>query len=571
MFKLLLIAEPAEEIVAHLSLWFELTVLIDSSRVLKILNEQQFDVLLYQLTHMNSKVLWLLNQILCYQPNLPIVILSETNDQNGTLKVIQMGVQDWICSSELNFPILKNRLWYAIERKHSQLMLWETYNTLERLFRKRMQENQHLTQKLQQEIQRRHSIEEALLTNRLFMENLISALQDGLVLINQHGMMLRVNPRFCTMVDYREEELIGLLPPFPYWSEQLQETGGNNFQNENFQGGEYLFKRKNGELFPALVSPGKMRDSQNNHLYFYLIKDLTEQKAIEQEAIQYREHLEELVLQRTRALERANQQLIEATLERQRAEASDRQHLQTLTHASRISMMGEMATEIAHELNQPLTAIRVYSEACLHLLTLNKSDDIAQALQEITQEAQRASGIIRDMRRLARNDDIQRSKIHVNELIQGIAHLIEMEAQWHEVPLRLRLALKLPWVFVNSLLIEQVIFNLARNAIEAMDAIPKRKRMLTIETTYNAIENSIETAIIDTGPGLSTQAIEQAFKSFFTTKPSGVGLGLSICQSIIKNHQGRLWALANTHHGTTFYFNLPIVSEREVIEENDNG
>ena len=155
-----------------------------------------------------------------------------------------------------------------------------------------------------------------------------------------------------------------------------------------------------------------------------------------------------------------------------------------------------------------------------------------------------------------RKAEHQPEALELNSLVQEVAHFAEVEARWHDVFIELRLTEPLPKVMADGVLIEQVILNLARNAIEAMAGADTSGPKLTIQTQVNG-GNMLQVTISDTGPGLSPQALMRVFEPFFTTKPTGMGMGLSICQSIIEAHSGRLWATPNSHLGTTFLL-LPI-------------
>ncbi|MCP4696728.1 MAG: hypothetical protein GY862_07755 [Gammaproteobacteria bacterium] len=282
-----------------------------------------------------------------------------------------------------------------------------------------------------------------------------------------------------------------------------------------------------------------------------------------EELLANHERLEELVQKRTREVEKAYAQLQAEVAERKKAEALERKHMRQLAHASRLSMMGELATQIAHELNQPLAAIATYSGACIRLLNQEQEKrpeeypDLLAALQEVGGEAQRAGKIIRQLRRLVSYEEIHQTALDINGLIREVVHLVEVEAQWHSVTLQLAFADGLPPVIADRILIEQLILNLTHNAIEAMDNIAADKRVLKIRTASVGADE-IEVAVADNGPGLSPMAMNQVFDCFYTTKSNGIGLGLSVSQSIVKIHHGRLWVDENVQEGTTFRFAIPI-------------
>ncbi len=247
--------------------------------------------------------------------------------------------------------------------------------------------------------------------------------------------------------------------------------------------------------------------------------------------------------------------------EHKKLDAEDRMRLLETTHVARINTMGEMVAEIAHELNQPLAAITIYSDTITRMLSRGEHNqqEITSALGEIKLQALRASEVITRLREFVSKKERQLESIEINKLIESVLHLIEVEANWHGVNVKLCLAENLPEIHVDKILIEQVIFNLTRNAIEAMDGIEKAKRFLLIKTTLGK-HNQIELSVEDSGPGMSIAEIEQAFVPFHSSKQHGMGMGLSICNSIIRAHQGRLWAIPNESGGTTFSFTLPIIT-----------
>jgi C4-dicarboxylate-specific signal transduction histidine kinase len=232
-----------------------------------------------------------------------------------------------------------------------------------------------------------------------------------------------------------------------------------------------------------------------------------------------------------------------------------------LAHVSRLSTMGEMATEIAHELNQPLTSIATYADACLRLLANNGDavEDVNGALQNIANQAQRGGQIIRGLREFVGKGEGARSTTDINHLIRDVVKLAEVEARWHSVKMSMALAADLSAVMVDKILIEQVLLNLIRNAIEAMENVDMDTRQLNITSSLTP-EDKVCIAVQDTGPGLSEEAQKKVFDRFYTTKANGMGIGLAICDSIIQEHGGELWTAPNTPCGTTFFFTLPLMT-----------
>lgn len=245
-------------------------------------------------------------------------------------------------------------------------------------------------------------------------------------------------------------------------------------------------------------------------------------------------------------------------------EALDKMHLLETAHVARINTMGEMVAELAHELNQPLAAITIYSDAVNRMLGKETPNipEIQNALGEIRLQAGRAGEVIRRLREFVSKREIHNEQIQINILIKDVMNLISVEARWYETEVKLELGEAILPVMVDRILIEQVILNLTRNAIEAMCAIDQNKRRLTLKTSRGA-HNEVILAVGDTGPGLTVAEIDKIFEPFYTTKVHGMGMGLAISRSIIKAHHGRLWAIPNEYGGTTFTFTLPYQSMKE--------
>ena len=229
---------------------------------------------------------------------------------------------------------------------------------------------------------------------------------------------------------------------------------------------------------------------------------------------------------------------------------------QRLTHVSRLATVGEMSAGIAHELNQPLTAVANYAQACDRLLARPDPDitEIREALREITAQAVRAGDIIRRLRTLARNDLIERQTCDMNVLVEELRELILLDAQTGSVSCKLDLTPYLPTVEVNRAQVQQVIVNLVRNAIEALAGEPTAQ--VCIRTAL-APQDEVEIAVCDNGPGLTQAVMTRLFDPFCTTKPNGTGLSLAISRTIIKAHQGSLEHRPNSPRGACFIVRLP--------------
>ncbi|MET0680205.1 MAG: PAS domain S-box protein [Burkholderiales bacterium] len=248
---------------------------------------------------------------------------------------------------------------------------------------------------------------------------------------------------------------------------------------------------------------------------------------------------------------------------RRRAEEQARQHLQSLAHVTRVSSMGEMASAIAHEINQPLTAIANYTYASVRMLRSGAAaqDEILEVLQRVAGEAERAGEVVRRMRSFVRGDEGQVQEVDANFLVNEVVRLAAAEARQNGVELDTRLEVGLQVVLADSIQIQQVLLNLVRNAIEAIAMSGAEERRVLLSTRASG-EDMIEIAVADTGPGLAGTDLEKVFEPFYTTKPEGIGIGLALSRSIADAHGGRLWATANAGPGATFRLTLPIAHER---------
>ncbi|OOZ42269.1 histidine kinase [Solemya pervernicosa gill symbiont] len=252
--------------------------------------------------------------------------------------------------------------------------------------------------------------------------------------------------------------------------------------------------------------------------------------------------------------------------ERKEAAEELRQHQAEFAHIARVSTMGEMASGIAHEINQPLAAIANYTRASIRMLESGKGDieQITEIMTRAANQADRAGEIIRQLRNFIRKETPERSRVDINNLVREVAVLIGPEANKSRVTIDLNLQSELPPVHAHAIQVEQVALNLARNAIEAMAESDASTRQLTI-TTAPGDDKTLSVKVSDTGPGITAEAQEQLFDQFFTTKPRGMGLGLSISRGIIEAHEGRLWVETNVAAGTTFSFILPTAESEETL------
>lgn len=248
--------------------------------------------------------------------------------------------------------------------------------------------------------------------------------------------------------------------------------------------------------------------------------------------------------------------------EQKRAEEQARHHMNELAHVSRLSAMGEMASALAHEINQPLASILTYAQATLRLLESGEPSELRHAVKRVIKNTERAGDIVRHLRDFVRKGEPQRTLVKVNYLVREVVRLTAAEARQSGINVSLDLANDLDPIHVDNIQLQQVLFNLLRNAMEAINAGTGDRRELSIHASQNG-ENCVEIAISDSGPGIPAAIADRLFEPFVTSKPHGMGIGLSISRSIIDAHGGRIWATRNPDQGTTFHIRLPIRSEND--------
>ena len=244
--------------------------------------------------------------------------------------------------------------------------------------------------------------------------------------------------------------------------------------------------------------------------------------------------------------------------ERKRNEELKRLHDAEVAHLSRISTMGNMASGLAHEINQPLGAILNYTGVCANLLKLNPvpTDKLRAALDDVVSETSRAGEIISRIRSFVAKRAPKSAAVDVNELVRESISFVDFELRHQGISMELRIASGLRPVLADTIQIEQVLVNLIHNAMQAMATTPPTRRHMTIETAP-AEKGMVQVSVTDTGVGISTEGLKRLFEPFFTTKPEGLGLGLNISRSIVESHGGRLSASTNPKGGMRFSFTLP--------------
>lgn len=377
--------------------------------------------------------------------------------------------------------------------------------------------------RLRRHVQRRLAAEEALHNEVAFRKAMEDSVQTGLRARALDGRVTYANPAFCRMVGWPAEELVGKLPPMPYWSdEHIEETRdmmdrilSGQAPREGF---EMRFRRRNGEVFDALIHEAPLIDGHGKHTgWMSSVVDITERK---------------------RNTELARQQ-------EERLQAS-----------ARLITMGEMASSLAHELNQPLSAISSYTSGCRNLIAENAPlDQIDEALAKCQQQAQRAGRIIRRIYEFARRHEPKTEACDVGNLIADMMVLVEADARRRKTQVIADIAPQLPVIHADPVLLGQALLNLMRNGIEAMAEIEPTARTLAIGARF--VEGHILITVADRGCGIPDEVAAHLFEPFFTTKQEGLGVGLNICRSVVEAHRGRLWFEPNPDGGTVFRLILP--------------
>jgi two-component system sensor histidine kinase DctS len=376
---------------------------------------------------------------------------------------------------------------------------------------------------LRRDVQQRHAAEQALREEHAFRTAMEDSLQTGLRARDLEGRITYVNPAFCRMVGWSADELVGHAPPMPYWADEEMDTA--RALNDRILAGrgpstgyEIRLKRRNGETFPALIHTTPLIDAGGRQTgWMSSIVDLSEQR---------------------------------------RAEERERQQQERLQASARLVAMGEMASSLAHELNQPLAAISSYATGSLNLIDSGRTDlaEIRAVLAKTQAQAQRAGQVIRRIYDFVRRAEPKTEPCDLRQLIDETIALVEVEARRRKVRIVREVADGLPTVAGDRVLLGQALFNLMKNGIEAMDRSPDAQ--LTVRA--DADTELAVIAIADRGPGVPAEAAKSLFEPFYTTKEEGMGMGLNICRSIVEAHQGRLWLEPNPDGGSVFFVSLPM-------------
>jgi two-component system sensor kinase FixL len=244
--------------------------------------------------------------------------------------------------------------------------------------------------------------------------------------------------------------------------------------------------------------------------------------------------------------------------QRTQVEADLQRTQSALTHAARVATLGELSASIAHEVNQPLAAIVTNGEAAVRWLSRDPPDlgEARDALGRTIQDSRRASEVIRRIRSLSKKSDHKRAMIDLNDVLAESLALLQREIGAHGVAVQLHLAERLDAIVADRIQLQQVVMNLLMNAMQAMDGVASAQRRLVVRSFMDE-ERAIRAEVEDSGVGFDDEAAKHLFNAFFTTKDTGMGIGLSICRSIVEAHGGRIWASRNAGPGATFHLSLP--------------
>jgi two-component system, LuxR family, sensor kinase FixL len=358
------------------------------------------------------------------------------------------------------------------------------------------------------------------------LKALLDAAVDGIILINHVGLIQVFNRSAERLFGYESAEVLGrnvsmLMTENDQCAHDryLARYAATRVPHIIGKGREIDARRKDGSVFPALLSVGVVAGTEPPRFVGF-VHDITARRQSEEDGLRLQERL---------------------------------------MHVSRLATIGEMASGIAHELNQPLAAIATYAHACDRLLALPEPDieEIQTALREIAEQAVRAGDIIRRLRSLTRAESTQHGPADVNDVIAELTDLIQSDAKAHGVAFRADLAPNLPQITLDRAQIQQVVLNLVRNALEALALAQLDTREVVVRTRLTP-EGEVEIAVCDTGPGVDSRIVDHMFDPFCTTKAAGTGLGLAISRTIVSAHGGSLEYLPHVAAGACFAIRLPL-------------
>lgn len=370
----------------------------------------------------------------------------------------------------------------------------------------------------------RKQAELALREREAHLRSIIEANPDALIVIDERGLIESFSPAANRLFGYTADEVMGrnisMLMPSPY-SEQHDGYLARYLRTGEKRiigiGRVVVGLRKDGTTFPMELSVGEVA-SAGRRVFTGFVRDLTERQT------------------RERRLQELQEELF---------------------HVARLSEMGQMASALAHELNQPLTAIANYLQACRRIIDASGDrvpPNIPEIMEKTVLQAARAGQIIRRLREFIQKGETERAQENLNKVVEEATALALVGAKELGVRPMFDFASDIEAVLIDKIQIQQVVLNLVRNAVEALTECEQRN--LVVKTVREDGEAVV--SVRDTGPGLADVVLQNLFQPFITTKQKGMGLGLSICRSIVEAHGGRLWATPNPDRGVTFSFTLPV-------------
>ena len=383
---------------------------------------------------------------------------------------------------------------------------------------------------LARDFRARQQAESELAQALAFRKAMEDSLVTGLRARDLEGRITYVNPAFCDMVGFAADELIGQSNPVPYWPpEMAQDYAARQVQRLSGlspvrEGVESVFMRKDGTRFPVLIYEAPLITTVGKHTgWMSAVLDMTAQRRAEE-------------------LSRASQERLQAS--------------------ARLATVGEMASLMSHELNQPLAVISSYATGSLNLLQQPAGDaatlqDVRTALSRIAEQAGRAGKVIHSVRDLVRQRSTSRQAVAPRVLFDAVLPLVQLQARKLGATVHVDVPAELPAVWCEATMIEQVLMNLARNGLQAMAEAPA-PRLLRLQARLGPAHTAVEFVVADSGEGISDAVAAQLFTPFFTTKDEGMGLGLSLCRTVVEQHGSALQHQPQTPRGTVFRFTLPV-------------
>ena len=450
------------------------------------------------------------------------VVIANVGDRAGQYRglVVPIGFQAAgglvaVASERADFPTEIEQLLVSVATNHAALAFQSAQ--LVQDLRHAEEEVRHARDELETKVTERTS---ELRRTGAELETLLDASPVGMVLVRRDQTVQRCNAAFERLVGWSADEVVDRRIPLtqngePPWSPiaaHLESSDGSSRI-------ETRLTRKDGSEFDAALACAPLCDENGRVVGLVAnIEDISDRKRAE------------------RALKRAEAEL---------------------AHVTRLTTLGEMAASIAHEINQPLTAIVANATASLNWLTRADEplDDVRDALADIISDGHRAADVIQRVRQLATKSDPRKAAVDMNDVIHDVVTLVRSEVQNQRAALAVSLTPTLPPVLGDRVQLQQVIINLVINGLEAMATVSDRPRELCIRS--QSCGDRVAVAVQDAGVGVDARSIDRLFDAFYTTKSSGMGMGLSISRSIIEGHGGRLWAVPNGEHGATFEFSLP--------------